>query len=94
MPGGWTAPCGFEHLILPALRRKYEHHPALAAAPKTALTALGIPGDPLNVGLTGGEHAVDCSMLAVGWGPADPITLICRERTKTAVPILTNASST
>jgi LssY C-terminus len=63
------------YLILPALWRHYEHHPALAAAPKTTLTAQGIPGDPLNVGLIGVEDDVVRSMLAAGWSPADPITL-------------------
>ena len=43
------------YLILPALWRHYEHHPALESAPKTTLTAQGIPGDPLNVGLIGTE---------------------------------------
>ena len=63
------------YLVLPALWRHYEHHPALAAAPKTTLTSQGIPGDPLNVGLLGDEGDVVRSMLAAGWSPADPITL-------------------
>src|SRR5271165_4766469 len=63
------------YVILPALWRHYEHHPGLEDAPKTTLTAQGIPGDPLNVGLIGGEHDVVHSMLAAGWNPADPITL-------------------
>jgi hypothetical protein len=63
------------YVILPLLWRHYEHHPALATAPKTTLTSQGIPGDPLNVGLLGGESDVVHSMLAAGWSPADPITL-------------------
>jgi hypothetical protein len=63
------------YVILPALWRHYEHHPALATAPKTTLTAQAIPGDPLNVGLIGSEGDVLHSMLAAGWSPADPITL-------------------
>ena len=47
------------YLILPALWRHYEHHPALENAPKTTWTAQGIPGDPLNVGLIGTEAGVD-----------------------------------
>jgi hypothetical protein len=54
------------YMILPALWRHYEHHPVLATAPKTTLTAQGIPGDPLNVGLIGSEDDVVRSMLAVG----------------------------
>ncbi len=63
------------YLILPALWRHYEHHPALEDAPKTTLTAQGIPGDPLNVGLIGAEEALVHAMIGSGWDPADPITL-------------------
>ena len=63
------------YVILPALWRHYEHHPALEDAPKTTLTAGGIPGDPLNVGLIGAEEALARAMLDSGWHPADPITL-------------------
>lgn len=63
------------YVVLPALWRHYEHQPALADAPKTTLTALGIPGDPLNVGLVGTEDDLGRAMLAAGWGPADPTTL-------------------
>lgn len=63
------------YLILPALWRHHEHHPLMASAPKTTLTAQGIPGDPLNVGLVGVEGDVVRSMLVAGWSPADPITL-------------------
>jgi hypothetical protein len=63
------------YIVLPACWRHYEHHPALADAPKTTLTSLGIPGDPLNVGLMGTESEVVKAMLSAGWTPADPITL-------------------
>ena len=63
------------YAILPALWRHYEHNPSLAEAPKTTVTAQGIPGDPLNVGLVGAEDDVVRSMLDAGWDPADPITL-------------------
>lgn len=63
------------YLILPLVWRHYEHNPALADAPKTTVTGQGIPGDPLNVGLIGGEHDVVLAMHAAGWSPADPITL-------------------
>ncbi len=63
------------YVILPAAWSHYEHNPKLADAPKTTLTAQGIPGDPLNVGLIGHEKAVIDSMIAAGWNPADPITL-------------------
>jgi hypothetical protein len=63
------------YLILPALWRHYEHHPSLENAPKTTVTAQGIPGDPLNVGLVGTEKEVIDTMLAAGWTPANPTTL-------------------
>ena len=62
------------YLILPAFWRHFEHNPGLADAPKTTLTAQGIPGDPLNVGLVGAEQQVVRAMLAAGWRPADAIT--------------------
>jgi hypothetical protein len=61
--------------ILPALWRHYEHQPALERAPKTTVTAQGIPGDPLNVGLIGTEQELVSALLASGWDAADPITL-------------------
>ena len=64
------------YLILPLIWKHYEHQPKLANAPKTTLTAQGIPGDPLNVGLIGQEADVVGAMLAAGWNPADPITLV------------------
>jgi hypothetical protein len=63
------------YLILPALWRHYEHHPALENAPKTTWTPQGIPGDPLNVGLIGTEEQLIRAMLGSGWHGADPVTL-------------------
>lgn len=62
------------YVILPALWRHYEHHPALENAPKTTLTAQGIPGDALNVGLIGSEKELVLALLGAGWEPADPVT--------------------
>jgi uncharacterized protein (DUF952 family) len=62
------------YVVLPALWRHYEHHPALEDAPKTTVTAQGIPGDPLNVGLIGTEDQLVRAMLDAGWDPADPVT--------------------
>jgi hypothetical protein len=63
------------YLILPALWKHYEHHPALENAPKTTVTAQGIPGDPLNLGLIGNEDDLVHAMLDAGWYPANPISL-------------------
>lgn len=44
-------------------------------APKTTVTAQGIPGDPLNVGLIGPKDDLVRAMTSAGWDPADPVTL-------------------
>ena len=43
--------------------------------PRRRLTAQGIPGDPLNVGLIGTRKELISAMLDAGWDPADPTTL-------------------
>lgn len=63
------------YLIAPFFWTHYEHHPAMIDAPRVALTAQGIPGDPLNVGLIGTKEELVKAMTAAGWDPADPVTL-------------------
>lgn len=63
------------YVVLPALWLHYEHNPALAAAPTVTATAEHIPGDPLNLGLTGTEAEIVQVFLAAGWYPADRVTL-------------------
>jgi hypothetical protein len=63
------------YLILPFLWTHYEHHPGMENAPKTTVTAQGIPGDPLNVGLIGDEAELVHALTRAGWDPADPVTL-------------------
>jgi len=63
------------YLILPAIWTHYEHQKRLADLPMVTLTAQGIPGDPINVGLVGDAKDVLCAMRAAGWYPADPVTL-------------------
>jgi hypothetical protein len=62
------------YLLAPFLWRHYERQPALAAKTMTTTTALGLPGDALNVGLEGTREDVLCAMRAAGWRPADPVT--------------------
>src|SRR5260370_5753094 len=63
------------YLLLPSLWTHYEHQKGLATLPMVTLTAQGIPGDPINVGLVGDNRDVLCAMHAAGWYPADPVTL-------------------
>lgn len=62
------------YILVPMIWRHEERHPALDTAPKTTVTAAGIPGDALNIGLVGTRADVIQAMLAAGWSPADPIT--------------------
>lgn len=62
------------YLLAPALWRRHEradlaHHGFLTR------TTAGIPGDPINVALTGKVPQLLRAMQAAGWSPADPITL-------------------
>jgi hypothetical protein len=61
--------------LAPLLWRHFEHQRAIAGLAMTTVNALGIPGDPLNVGLEGSQQDVLCAMNAAGWSPADPVTL-------------------
>jgi hypothetical protein len=63
------------YLLLPAIWTHYEHQKRLADLPMVTLTAQGIPGDAINVGLVGETKDVLCAMQAAGWYPADPVTL-------------------
>ena len=63
------------YLLAPFFWRHFEHQPRLAEMEATTRTALGLPGDAINVGLEGTEDDVLCAMNAAGWKPADPVTL-------------------
>src|ERR1700733_9319309 len=63
------------YLVLPAFWTHHEHQKGLATLPMVTLTAQGIPGDPINVGLVGNDKDVLCAMQAAGWYPADLVTL-------------------
>jgi hypothetical protein len=63
------------YLILPRVWAHYEHEPGLAGRRMLTVTAEGIPGDPLNVGLVGSKEEAIRALAAAGWYPADPITL-------------------
>src|SRR5262245_51143528 len=61
--------------VLPRLWRHYEHQRGLAGLTMVTLTAQGIPGDPINVGLVGSEEDLVRAFSNAQWFPADPITL-------------------
>ena len=66
---------GLAYVLAPFFWRHFERQPALASFQATTLTAFGLPGDAINVGLEGSEDDVLCAMHAAGWRPADPVTL-------------------
>jgi hypothetical protein len=63
------------YLVLPRLWSHYEHEPGLAGRPMLTVTAAGIPGDPINVGLVGDRSEVVRALAVAGWYPADAVTL-------------------
>jgi LssY-like putative type I secretion system component LssY len=63
------------YVLAPFFWRHFERQPELASFEATTRTALGLPGDAINVGLEGAEDDVLCAMHIAGWRPADPVTL-------------------
>lgn len=63
------------YVTLPALWTHHEHQPGMAGRPMTTVTAQGIPGDPLNVGLVGSKSEIVAALELGGWLPADATTL-------------------
>jgi len=63
------------YLVLPGYWQHYEHQPGLRGRLMTTVTAQGIPGDPLNIGLVGSKADVVDAWRSAGWYPADAITL-------------------
>jgi LssY C-terminus len=64
------------YTLAPTYWRHYEHQSRLADKPMVTTTSLGIPGDPLNVGIEGPRDDLICTMIAAGWRPADPVTMM------------------
>jgi hypothetical protein len=63
------------YVLAPFFWRHFDHQPAVSGFETTTRTALGLPGDAINIGLEGDEADVICAMNAAGWRPADPVTL-------------------
>ncbi len=63
------------YLVAPDAWRHFERQRGLADLGARTVTAQGIPGDVINVGLEGAEEDLMCAMSAAGWSPSDPVTL-------------------
>lgn len=66
---------GVSYLVVPAFWQYHERHKKLGALPMVTVTANGIPGDAINVGLVGKQRDVLCAMREAGWDAADAVTL-------------------
>jgi hypothetical protein len=62
------------YLLLPAWWRHRARPVVWEEMPKTTHTAVGLPGDPLNVALVGSAEEIGAAMRAAGWRPADLTT--------------------
>jgi LssY C-terminus len=63
------------YVVLPFAWSHYEHQKGLQNLPMVTRTAQGIPGDPLNIGLVGSREDIALAMQAIGWSPANKVTL-------------------
>lgn len=73
---GFTLSYGLvAYIVLPFAWSHYEHQKGLQNLPMVTRTAQGIPGDPLNIGLVGTRTDIAFAMQAIGWSPADKLTL-------------------
>lgn len=64
------------YLVAPDAWRHHERQRGLTDLGARTVTAQGIPGDAINLGLEGTEADLMCAMNAAGWSPADPVTLM------------------
>ena len=63
------------YIGIPQMERiKVRRHPDLQAGEHLTQTGTGIPGDPLNLALSGSEADVVNALLAVGWKPATALS--------------------
>jgi hypothetical protein len=63
------------YFVVPLLWSHYEHEPALAGRSMRTMTAQGIAGDPLNVGLAGSKEEILSAFGQIRWHPADALGL-------------------
>lgn len=74
----WIGTCWWvllAYLFLPFVWRHYGYQKRLDGRSMVTHTAVGMPGDPINVGLVGTMDDLIDAMNAAGWHAADPVTL-------------------
>ncbi|MCB4771134.1 LssY C-terminal domain-containing protein [Ancylobacter sp. Lp-2] len=65
----WAA---LAYVMAPRLWTHHGEQPGIRSLPKVTLTARGLPGDPMDVGLVGTREDVVRAMAAAGWHAAAP----------------------
>ena len=65
----WAA---LAYVMAPRLWTHHGEQPGIRPLPKVTLTARGLPGDPMDVGLVGTRDDVVRAMAAAGWHAAAP----------------------
>ncbi|MDP3896124.1 MAG: LssY C-terminal domain-containing protein, partial [Mesorhizobium sp.] len=63
------------YVAAPMIWSDIERAARLAPPPMRTTTLQGIPGDPINLGLVGEKESVIRAFAAIGWTPADAVTL-------------------
>lgn len=74
----WIGACWWAlaaYLFIPFVWRHYGYQKRLDGKPMVTHTSVGLPGDPINVGIVGDDADLVAAMHAAGWHPADPVTL-------------------
>ncbi len=64
------------YLVAPGAWRHYERQRGIADLGARTVTAQGILGDVINVGVEGSQDDLMCAMAVAGWSPSDPVTLM------------------
>jgi LssY C-terminus len=63
------------YFALPFFWRHHESEPGLAGIEMRTRTAQNIPGDPINIGMTGAQEDVRAAFQRIGWSAADALSI-------------------
>jgi hypothetical protein len=63
------------YFVLPQLWSHHEHQPGLVRNSMMTTTTLGIPGDPINIGMVGSQDEMLIAMERANWHRADAIRI-------------------